>query len=131
MMFLTATKKQLHWVAKYFMIVYDYHGQAQTEVSTHLRTICHPPDPKRLTCFLLQKQSRHTEAIGKENSAEDLLVSILTTAVFFSGLPYIVLTTAAKYSLGGPPVASRVCNHPPTPQMFSEVTNPSLPIYTA
>lgn len=93
------------------MIVYDHHGQPQTEISAVPRTILHPSDTKYLTCFLLQKQSRRAEEIGKENAAEVLLVSSLTTAVVFSGLPYIVLTTAVKYLLGRPPVASRVCNH--------------------
>lgn len=71
------------------MIVYDHHGQPQTEVPTYLQTICHPSDTKYPTCFLRQKQSRQAEAIGKVNSAEVLLVSRLTSAVFFSGLPYI------------------------------------------
>lgn len=77
-------QKRPHYMAKYFMIVCDHHGQPQTEVSTDLRTICHPSGTKNPTCFLLQKQSRHAEATGKENSAEVLLVSSLTTAVFFS-----------------------------------------------
>lgn len=80
------------------------------------------------TCFLLQKQSRHAEAIRKENSAEVLLVSSLTTAVFFSGIPYIAVTIAVKYSLSRPPLASRVCNHPPTPQMYPR-SNKTLPRY--
>lgn len=63
-----------------------------------------------------------------ENSAEVLLVSSLTTAVFFSGIPYIAVTIAVKYSLSHPPLASRGCNHPPTPQMYPR-SNKTLPRY--
>lgn len=78
MMFLNSIGKDLtRW-----QICFDHQGQPQAELSAALQTICHPSKTKYLTCFLPQKQARHAEAIRKENSAEILLVSSLTTAVF-------------------------------------------------
>lgn len=128
MMFLNNNKKKhcngwqsLLWS---FMITSGSFKLKYLLISRLLPSIRHTKYP---ACFLPQKQSRHAEALGKENSDEVVLVSSLTTAVvLFFGLPYIVVTTAVRYSLSHPPVASWVCNHPPTPVLRSYK---SLPLY--
>lgn len=62
------------------MIVYDHHRQPQTEVPAHLQD-CLPSIRHEVPDLFLI-----TETIGKENPAEILRVSSLTSVFFWSSI---------------------------------------------
>lgn len=105
--------------------------QPQTEQSSHLWAICHPPDTKCLTLFLT------TETIQPCFSNWKIKFSwssfSLTTAVGWLGFffwPSIYSCDSSSKTFSQPPSHSRVCTHPHH-RCTQRYKHPSLPIYTA
>lgn len=79
--------------------------QPQTEQSTHVWAICHPPDTKYLTWFLTTEtiQTCFSNWKIKFSWASFSLTPAVGFGVFFSGFPSIAVTAAVKHSLSTHP----------------------------